>query len=266
MTSTNPAETYESYMVPTLFGPWASCLVQSANPQPGERVLDVGCGTGIVARRVAPCVGPRGQVVGLDLNPHMLTVARAAAAREGLSIDWHEGRAEQLPFDEGSFDLVLCQFALMFFVDRAAAISEMHRVLSDGGRLAIAVWQRLDRHPFYQALHDAIEQRLGMSGVQDIFALGDADELRALLTDAGFRNVSIEPVSMTARFPDPESFLAGEIDVDTAAIPSMQHLDAQARQDIAAAIRQDLAGPLRDATNGDQIVIQFHAHVIRADR
>src|SRR5262245_13390178 len=109
----NPAETYESYMVPTLFAPWASLLVQSANPQPGEHVLDVACGTGVVARHVAPRIGSGGKVSGLDLNPNMLTVARTAAEREGLAIEWHEGQAEKLAFPDGSFDLVLCQFALM---------------------------------------------------------------------------------------------------------------------------------------------------------
>ncbi|MDQ4076645.1 MAG: methyltransferase domain-containing protein [Chloroflexota bacterium] len=262
----NPAETYESYMVPTFFAPWASYLVQSANPQPGERVLDVACGTGIVARRVAAQLGLNGQVNGLDLNPNMLTVARAAADREGLAIVWHEGRAEDLPFPDGSFDLVLCQFALMFFADRRAALAEMHRVLTKGGRLSLSVLQGLDRHPFYQTLHDVIQQRLGESGVQEIFSLGDADELHTLLREAGFQNLEIEPASMSARFPDPEAFLAGEIDVDTAAIPSMQHLDAQARQALTAAIRDDMAAPLREVTADDHVVIPFHVHIARAER
>jgi len=262
----NPEETYESYMTPSLFAPWASYLVQSANPQPGERVLDVACGTGIVARRVAVCVESNGKIIGFDLNPNMLTVARAAAEREGLAIEWHEGRAEKLPFPDGSFDLALCQFALMFFDDRRAALAEMHRVLTDGGRVLLSVWQGIERHPFYQTLHEAIQARLGMSVVQDIFALGGADELRGLLTRAGFQNVEIKAVSMIARFPDPGGFLAGEIDVDTAAIPSMQRLDARARQAIAAAIRDDMKAALREVTEDDHVVIQFHAQIARAER
>ena len=262
----NPAETYENYMVPTLFGPWAEHLVQSANPQPGERVLDVACGTGIVARRVAPRVGSSGKVSGLDINPNMLTVARAAAEREGLAIEWRDGRAEKLPFPDGSFDLVLCQFALMFFADRHAALAEMQRVLAKDGRVSLSVWQGLDRHPFYKRLDDVIQQRLEMSGVQAIFALGDAEELRQLLTEAGFQHVEIEPVSKTARFPNPEGFLAGEIDVDTAAIPSMQHLDVQARQAITAAISEDMKASLREVTQDNHVVIPFHAQIARAER
>ncbi len=260
----NPAESYESYMVPTLFAPWASHLVQSANPQPGERVLDLACGTGIVARYVAPWLGAKGAVTGLDLNPHMLAVARAAAERQGLAVEWREGRAEQLPFPDGSFDLVLCQFALMFFADRPTALAEIHRVLKNGGRLWLNVWQGLDRHPFYQRLHNVIQQRLGMSALQDIFALGEADRLRTLLAGAGFERVEIEPVSLTARFPDPAGFLAGEIDLDTAAIPSMQGLDDQARQAIIAAIGEDMKAPLREVTQDDHVVIQFHAYVAHA--
>ena len=263
---TNPAETYERYMVPTLFGPWASRLVRLAQPQPGERVLDVACGTGAVARSVAATGGPQGRVVGLDLNPNMLAVARTAAEREGVAIEWHEGQAERLPFADSVFDLVLCQFGLMFFADRRSALAEMHRVLAAGGRVALSVWQGLARHPFYRALHETIERRLGMSGVQEIFALGDEGELRTLLTGAGLRSVRLEPISMTARFPHPADFLAGEIDVDTAAVPSMQRLDAQARRELVAAIRADMEDPLRTATEGDHVVLPFHAYIARAER
>jgi hypothetical protein len=103
-----------------------------------------------------------------------------------------------------------------------------------------------------------------MSGVQDIFELGNADELGTLLADAGCDNVEIKPVSITARFPDPQVFLAGEIDLDTAAIPSMQHLDAQAGQAIVAAISKDMEAPLR--MEGDHNVIPFHAHIALARR
>jgi hypothetical protein len=140
----------------------------------------------------------------------------------------------------------------------------MHRVLTGGGRIGISVWQSLDRHPFYQTLHDVLQHQLGMSGVQDIFELGNADELGTLLADAGCDNVEIKPVSITARFPDPQVFLAGEIDLDTAAIPSMQHLDAQARQAIVAAISKDMEAPLR--MEGDHNVIPFHAHIALARR
>ena len=262
----NPAQTYESYMVPALFAPWASRLIESAKPRSGERVLDVGCGTGIVARRVASIVGSEGKAVGLDANPNMLDVARAVAKQDRLRVQWHEGRAESLPFPEGSFDLVMCQFALMFFEDRHAALMQMHRVLTADGRLALSVWQSFDQHPFYRRLDEAIEHRAGLSGVRDIFAIGDSAELRRLVLAAGFTHVQIESASMTARFPDPPGFLAGEIDVDTAAIPSMQHLDARARAEITREISGDMQDALRAVTKGDQVVMPFHAHLVSATR
>ena len=262
----NPAETYESYMVPVLFAPSAERMIELANPRPGEGVLDVGCGTGIVARRAAPRVGNTGRVVGLDASAGMLAVARATADREKLSLDWREGRAEALPFAGGEFDLVLCQYALMFFADPSTALAEMRRVLADGGRAVVSVWQGLDRHPFYQLLDRAIERQLGTSGVRDIFALGDAAELRDRVVKAGFRRVEIEPYELLARFPNPEGFLAGEIDVDTAAIPAMQHLDAAARADLTARIRLEMAEPLRSVTVGKHVQLPFQAHMLRAER
>ena len=265
-TPVNPAETYERYMVPALFAPGAEHLLAVARLRPGERVLDVGTGTGIVARLAAPNVGPTGTVAGLDASPAMLTVARAIAAEEGLSIDWHEGQAEALPYPDESFDLVVSQFALMFFADRQSALCEMRRVLVPGGRVAIGVFQGIDRHPFYQALDEAIARRLGTSAVEQIFALGDADALGASLEQAGFRDVVIEPFSIAARFPNPEAFLAGEIDVDTAAIPAMQDLDPASRRALVAAIAEEMAAPLGAVTADDHVQLTFHEHIARANR
>jgi SAM-dependent methyltransferase len=262
----NPAETYERYMVPALFAPAAEHLLAVARLQPGERVLDVGTGTGIVARLAAPNVGPLGTVTGLDASPDMLSVARASALAEGLSIDWHEGQAEALPYPDQRFDLVLSQFALMFFADRQSALAEMRRVLAPGGRMALSVFAGIDRHPFYVALDEAIARRLGTSAVGAIFALGDADALRGSLIQAGLREVVIEPFSITARFPQPDAFLAGEIDVDTAAIPAMQGLDPAARRELTTAIQQEMAEPLRAVTDGDAVQLTFHVLIARACR
>jgi ubiquinone/menaquinone biosynthesis C-methylase UbiE len=263
--SLTPVEIYE-YAVPPFFGPCAERLLDAARPRPGERVLDLGCGTGAVARQVAPLVGSTGKVTGLDSSPDMLAVARAAGEREGLTIDWHEGRAEALPFPDGSFDLVLCQFALMFFADRNAAAAEMRRVLTAGGRVGIHVFQGIERHPFYATLDRAIARRLGTSAIADIFSLGDADALRALLTQAGFADVEIAPLSVTVPMGKPAEFLFGEIAIDAASIPAMQHLDAATRLDLVASLQDEMAGPLKDVTDGDQVVMTFHTYVARAHR
>jgi len=121
----------------------------------------------------------------------MLAVAKKAAVREGVTVNWQVGSAERLPFPESCFDLVLCQFAQMFFVDKVAALIEMARVVRERGRVVVSVWQGLDRHPFYQTLHDVIQRRLGLSALQQIFSLGNPNELRDLALRAGFSNVTV---------------------------------------------------------------------------
>ena len=117
-------------------------LAEALDLIPGERVLDVACGTGIVARLAAGRMGSGG-VVGLDINPGMLAVARSLPPGPGPAIEWHEGSVLDMPFPEGSFDICLCQLGLQFFPDRAAALREMRRVLRTGGRLALSVFSAL---------------------------------------------------------------------------------------------------------------------------
>jgi ubiquinone/menaquinone biosynthesis C-methylase UbiE len=260
------AESYENYMVPALFAPWSTYLIQRANPQPGEHVLDVACGTGIVTRNVAPRVGSQGMVIGIDLNPNMLSMARVAAEREGLTIEWRLSPAEKLPFPDGNFDLILCQFGLMFFSDRHASLTEMHRVLRPGGHVVLSVWQGLERHPFYQTLHNVSSRLLGKSAVQTVFSLGDSDELRKLLADAGFQQIEIEPLSIIARFPNAKEFLAWESDVDPAACPTLQNLDTESQQAILAALHQEMQAPLHEVMQGDQVVFRSYAHIAYASR
>ena len=261
-----PAELYENLMVPGLFAPWSSHLIQIANPQPGERVLDVACGTGIVARQIAPRVGPQGVIIGLDLDPDKIDVARATAERDGLAIEWKTGPAEQLPFPDGGFDLIICQFGLMFFSDRHAALLEMYRVLKRGGRVVLSVWQGLDHHPFYQTLDAVSRHRLGKSSVGAVFSLGDADEVRKLLTNAGFEDIEIESMSITARYPNPQEFLAWEIDVDPAETPALQNLDAETQKAVLVSLHAEMQAPLQEIIKGNEVVLPSHAHIAHAHR
>jgi ubiquinone/menaquinone biosynthesis C-methylase UbiE len=260
------AVAYERFAVPAIFAPAADQLLDAAGPLAGERVLDVGTGTGIVARLAADRVGPTGRVAGLDASPAMLDVARDAANHEGCAISWYEGMAERLPFADASFDLLLCQFALMFFHDRPAALAEMRRVLRPGGRLTLSVFQGIERHPFYAALDRAIERQLGQSTIGTIFALGDANALSEALDQAGFSNVAIASPSVVARPGPAETFLAGEIELDAAAIPAMQSLTRAERGTLVAAIAEEMAQPLAEVTVGGEIVVPFQTHIVRASR
>lgn len=204
------AETYESFFVPALFGRWAGPVLDAVGVKPGDSVLDVACGTGVVAREAAKRVDDTGKVVGLDCNDGMLAVARRIAP----DIDWRTGQAEKLPFDDGSFDVVACQFALMFFEDRVAALREMWRVLKPGGRLAVATWDRLDHSPGYDAMV-ALLQRLFGERIADAlrapFVLGDPDMLSALAAEAGIEGAEIETRDDVVAFPSLEDWVHTDV-------------------------------------------------------
>lgn len=214
--SADAAEVYEAFFLPALFQEWAPRVAEAARLRPGQRVLDVACGTGVLARVAARDVRPGGSVVGLDPNAGMLAVAE----REAPGVAWVEGVAESIPFEAASFDAVVSQFGLMFFEDRVGALREMVRVLRPGGRLAVAVWDSLDRTPGYAAMA-ALLQRLFGDGVAASlhapYALGDPEVLRALFHEAGVTEVSVSTHPGTARFPSISSWVYTDVKGWTAA-------------------------------------------------
>jgi ubiquinone/menaquinone biosynthesis C-methylase UbiE len=183
----NAAEVYEAFFVPALFLEWAPRVANAARLAAGQNVLDVACGTGVLAREAARRVQPGGTVTGLDRNEGMLAVAR----RKAPDIKWRLGRAEALPFEDGAIDAVLSQFGLMFFEDRTVALREMWRVLRPGGWLTAAVWDRLDQSPGY-AIMAALLQRMFGDGIADAlrapYALGDPEALTSQLAQARVRS------------------------------------------------------------------------------
>lgn len=264
----NPAETYEQYFVPAMFLPWATILLRYASPQPGERVLDVACGTGIVARQAAPLVEADGQVAALDMNPAMLAVARALPAPSGATIHWQEGNAMALPFTDGAFDVVLCQHGLQFVPDRAGAVREMRRVLAPGGRALVIVLQALARHPAFEALMESVARHLSLpvSAVMTPFALCDADELRTLFTAAGFEKVDVLPESTTVRFPEPERFVPLAVISSAAAVPAFAQLEAPARAALLETVRGEIEPTIRRYRNADFVTFPMFAHIAVATR
>jgi SAM-dependent methyltransferase len=204
------AEIYETFFLPALFAQWPPKLAEAADLEPGERVLDVACGTGVLACEAALRVGPDGHVAGLDRNAGMLEIAR----RKELSIDWHEGLAEALPFSDAAFDAVLCQFGLMFFEDRAKALAEMWRVLQPGGRLAVATYAAADRSPGYAAMIGLLDRLFGpeiASELQGPFVLGDAAMLGGPFLEADIGKPEIVEVTGEARFPSLEAWVHTDV-------------------------------------------------------
>ena len=154
---TSVAENYERNLVPIIFAPWADELVETARLRQGDRVLDVACGTGIVARIAARKLGGTGSVTGLDVGAPMIMVARATALTEGVAVEWREASVVELPFPGAAFDVVLCQSGLQFFPDRPASLREMHRVLEPrGGRLILSVWGPIERSRGFAVAADAL--------------------------------------------------------------------------------------------------------------
>ena len=192
-------EIYENVLVPSIFAPWAHEVIERARPiGPSDRILDLGCGTGIVARLLHERLGGATRIAGLDANAGMLEMARRVAPQ----LQWHEGNAMQLPFADASFELVVCQQMLQFVPDRAAALREVRRVLVPGGRLVLATWRPRDEQPLYETLGTIAERHLGHA-VDLRFALGDPEELRALLADAGFDDVHVDHVTRIDHFKEP---------------------------------------------------------------
>jgi len=203
------AEVYEEFFVPALFEQWADRMVDAAAIESGHRVLDVACGTGFLALAAANRAGPGG-VVGLDVNAGMLAVAR----RKAPGIDWRQGRAEALPFDDESFDRVVSQFGLMFFEDRAAAIREMLRVVRRGGRVAMAVWVSLEATPGYAAVAGLLERLFGeqvADALRAPFCLGNRESLSRLLAEAGIDSAQIATPEGTARFASIQSWMFTDV-------------------------------------------------------
>lgn len=241
------AENYESYLVPAIFGAMSRRLVAAAELSPGETVLDVGCGTGIVARTAAGVVGPAGAVRGVDINPDMLATARRVAADTAGTITFRQADAADLPFDDATFDVVVCQEVLQFVEDPTAALSEMQRVAVPGGRIAISVLRPLDRNPVYATFSEALGERAGPAAeamMASPFAFGDREALRGAATAAGLEDVRILIAVGEERYPSVEAFVQRE----AASSPLAGPLGELADDDRAAMVAalQDQLAPHRD--------------------
>jgi SAM-dependent methyltransferase len=259
----NAAEIYERHLVPAMFTPWVSKLIDLAGLEPGERILDVACGTGAVTRPAAARAGSGGRVVGLDINAAMLAVARSLPSVEGAPIEWLEASALEIPLPDAAFDVVLCQQGLQQFPNASAALREMHRVLTGGGRLTVSVWSRIEGSPGMAALVRALERHVGHEAANNRrapFALGDADRLLALVSGGGFRDIQIRTLTETARFPSPE----GLVEYQLAATPlsTLGALTDESRHAIAQDVRATLGAYLED----DDLVVPMEAHVVLARR
>jgi SAM-dependent methyltransferase len=256
--SVEAAEVYEANFVPALFAEWAPHLVEAAGVVPGQAVLDVACGTGVVARTAADRMGGQGRVAGLDLNEGMLTVA----GRLRPDIEWRQGDAAGLPFDPGSFDVVLCQSALMFFPDRAGSLREMARVVRAGGTVAVQVWDQLEAQAGYGAMYDAFARHLGPEAAQldsAYWALGDLGLLGSLFEAAGLEVTATRTRVGIVRFPSATDAIATEIEATPLAERISKATYDRLLEAAAEAMRPFTVG-------GGRVELPLQGHIVTATK
>lgn len=248
-------EMYERSLVGTLFRPWAERLVERAALAPGMRVLDVACGTGIVARLACERLHGSGAVVAVDLSGPMLDVGREIEP----GVDWREGDAAALPLraDE-RFDRGFCQQGFQFFADREAAARELHDALEPNGLAFVSTWRPADETPAFEALQHAAERHLGPIEDQR-YSFGDGAALERLLTDAGFRDVDVETIALPHRFENGME----TVRMNAMALVGLSgvKLDEQGRERLLEAIVRDSEADIRPFFEGDALVCELKSNV-----
>ncbi len=201
---------YEALFVPALFGAWTKHLVDGARIREGSHVLDVACGTGVLARSALARAGANGRVVGADPAPGMLAVASEIEP----AIDWVLCAAEALDVEDETFDSVISQFGMMFFHDRQKAADEMFRALRPGGALAIAVWRSVEHNPAYADIISVLEEHVGTAGADALrlpYSLGDSDAVTEVLAGSGFAEIKVDTKTESAQFPSSRQMVEAEL-------------------------------------------------------
>ncbi len=201
--SENAAKIYEKVYLPALFQEWCPLAIQAANVKAGDSVVDVACGTGVLAIAVSEHVGPKGKTIGVDINEGMLNIARSKSS----SVEWLNAPAEVLPFADDYFNCVVSQFGLMYFKNREAAIREMMRVLKPSGTIAVIVWDKLDNNPGLAAEEYLWQKVLGGEAEEPPHGLGDKDVLENLFRTSGVNDIQVNTYEGTAHFDSIESWI-----------------------------------------------------------
>ena len=252
-------EMYERWLVGPLFRPFAESIILDLNLSPGESVLDIACGTGIMARVAKERVGGGGLVVGVDISSDMLSVARNVSP----GIEFREGSAAALPLQEREkFDVVVCHQGFQFFADKTAAVAQMHRALKHGGKLAVATWRSDEESPFLYELRRVAERHLGPIADQR-YNFAEA-ALEASVRDAGFKNVGLKIISHTVHFDDGGQFVRLNAMAFVGLSGAGKGMDEEQRRQTVDAIVTDSAAVLKSHSKGSTVDFDLRTNVVTA--
>ena len=254
------AELYEDYLVPTIFIPWADHLLTKANVQMGDDILDVACGTGIVARMAKNKVGEDGRIVGVDLNASMLQVAESKSLC--TEIEWIESDVGAIPIEDESFDIVICQQGLQFFPDKLGALREIFRLLRPGGRCLVCVAGELEENPLMRSQVAALTKHINedaAGGIRAVCGLPDGETIRELFLDAGFQNVVWETVTLTLVHHDALAFVTNGI-----ASTPVANLIVDWSHEARTALIADIVGGFGDHYDGEALKFPHVSNVVES--
>jgi len=205
---------YDKYLGPMLFEPYALDLVERLRRDKVKHVLELACGTGRVTRHLVDIIPEDGRLTATDLNPGMMEIARSKIQNE--KVQWQLADAQNLPFENDSFDHMVCQFGVMFFPDKEKSFREAKRVLKQGGVYFFNTWETVEKNPRIDVMWKVIYEVFGKDA-PDFLQKGphsfyDKNEIERLLLNAGFKNVRIETVAKTAKYNQPDDLIIGFAD------------------------------------------------------
>jgi len=238
---TTAAEAYEKLILPAFMLPAARVAIEHVLLRPGERILDVACGTGLVARLISSRLAPGGRMDCLDLDPAMIAVATESVSKpSGVDLAWHSASALSMPFEDNLFDAVICLHGLQFMPDFEAALREMHRVMKTGARLLITVWNTIDRNKGHLAVFGGLERRkVAPTAMLKAFVLGDSKKLEELAAAAGFVDVKVSAVPGRVRFPSAQHFVEALAAGAVAARHALAGLPESQRAEFMAEMKEE---------------------------
>lgn len=260
---TSVAAAYDRFMVPGLFAAWAHRAVEVARLRPGDSVLDVACGSGVVACEAAKIAGSSGRVAGVDIDAGCIEYDRERSRERGDGIEWHCASALELPFGDSAFDACICQHGLQFFPDPVQGLREMRRVLKAQGRLVALTWGPLDQNSGHHVIVQALEKRgVDASAAKRSTSISDPDRLRDLAVQAGFNDASVKVETGRTNFESIDVFLEAQ----SKGSPSTRHAIALVPEADRPAFFEEVRAALQPYCENGTLKYPMRANVLTATR